>query len=662
MDNNVVTNKKTRKRIRTPSKWKRNVRKEKRQHGDEYINTKGIVKPKKSVMPKSCHSNYCYFSCEKKILPAEREEINKQFWTLDDNSKAHFYSKHVQRVIAKRKRTENENSKKTYSYEYSFFLNNVKIRVCQEFFCSTLNISKNRIYYYFKKMRNIVTDIPRKSLLGQHIKKTIPEEIKNEVRQHIESFHCMESHYCRANTSKKYLDRGLNLTRMYNLYLETTENPVKFQMYSDIFNYEYNFAFFKPKKDLCDRCEAYKIIRNPSEEEKSIQKEHERKKLVGYQESERDRTRYKKGNATNACILTFDLQNVFSLPKANVGHYYYRSKLNCYNLTAHCNINNNVYNAIWHEFISGRGGTHIASALVKILKKVVEDNPHLETIILWSDSCVPQNRNCIMSCALQHFLMSPFSKNVKTIEHKYSEPGHGSIQAIDSAHSCIEKYVKDLEIWTPMNLIRILTHMPPHWKFKFTVLQMQENDYLDYQAVARTMSYRSIPYSKVKHIIYKKDQIFNISYRELFESEMTELTLQQYKKTCVIWPSVPQLKQTVGVSDEKKEAFKAMLPQIPLVERPLYELIISKDSRKKGSSVPSNTSSVRDKALEEEGAGNTSTTKKQIKKKTNISAGYNIIENSEVMSHRIKTRSQTMAKEEEGLSEQVQKHIKKKNK
>ena len=52
----------------------------------------------------------------------------------------------------------------------------------------------------------------------------------------------------------------------------------------------------------------------------------------------------------------------------------------------------------------GRGSNEIASALTLVLEKVVEKFP--ESLTLWSDSCVPQNRNSIMCFALKKFLAS----------------------------------------------------------------------------------------------------------------------------------------------------------------------------------------------------------------------------------------------------------------
>lgn len=49
---------------------------------------------------------------------------------------------------------------------------------------------------------------------------------------------------------------------MYRMYIEFCgkENitPVKKYLYENIFNYEFNIAFFSPKKDQCSTCEEYK--------------------------------------------------------------------------------------------------------------------------------------------------------------------------------------------------------------------------------------------------------------------------------------------------------------------------------------------------------------------------------------------------------------------
>lgn len=157
-------------------------------------------------------------------------------------------------------------------------------------------------------------------------------------------------------------------------------------------------------------------------------------------------------------FLVFDLQNVLPCPKAEISNYYYKSKLNLYNLTAILSTTKQVYCAEWHEMLMGRArgraGNDLASALVKILEAVFADNKTLKNLILWSDSCVPQNRNSLMSYAIAYFLQLNLS--IESITMKFSTPGHSCVQEIDSVHSCIERVLDKVEYFSPVSLLRML--------------------------------------------------------------------------------------------------------------------------------------------------------------------------------------------------------------
>jgi hypothetical protein len=71
-----------------------------------------------------------------------------------------------------------------------------------------------------------------------------------------------------------------------------------------------------------------------------------------------------------------------------------------YNLTAHESINKTGFYYVWDESLCGRSGNDIASGLIKILKKIVKMYPSIKSFKLWSDSCVAQNKNSIMTFAL----------------------------------------------------------------------------------------------------------------------------------------------------------------------------------------------------------------------------------------------------------------------
>lgn len=46
--------------------------------------------------------------------------------------------------------------------------------------------------------------------------------------------------------------------------------------------------------------------------------------------------------------------------------------------------------------------------------------------------------------------------NVKELVHKYSEPGPSLIQEVDCVHSVIDRFLNNLDIHSPMHLIKLL--------------------------------------------------------------------------------------------------------------------------------------------------------------------------------------------------------------
>jgi len=241
------------------------------------------------------------------------------------------------------------------------------------------------------------------------------------VRQHIESIPALDSHYRRENTNKQYFeDCTLNITKIYQLYLDWIPpgtSPVKDWKYRQIFNHEYNYGFSPPKNDICDVCSLFKARQTAGdvteEYELEFERHHHEKIAI---KSDRDKDRL----VSDSVVLCFDLENVFSMPQCGVSSFFYKQKLTGYNLTAHAMLRtNNVvtkryYCAIWHEDQAGRGGNEIASALVVILKHAAIDFSGCNTFVTWSDSCVPQNRNQMMSFAIQNFLQS--QSEIETIK------------------------------------------------------------------------------------------------------------------------------------------------------------------------------------------------------------------------------------------------------
>lgn len=295
--------------------------------------------------------------CMAKIDRDGRQYIHDSFWALDDREKRHFYVTNVKRSPCARKRTKSETSQKEKTFQYHFNYMHVDIEVCQQFFVNTLNINKGRVYYFFGKSNGRKTVTPGPSMHGKHTKKVLDLRRKQEIRDHINKFPRMESHYCRQNTKKKYLDPGLNLSQMYRLYATESENPLKFSAYRNIFNYEFNLAFFRPKKDRCEKCVEHEQLRNPSEQQNIDYSIHRKRRTNAHNERNKDRdVKPEIAHQNKSVVAEFDLENVFQLPIANASILFYLRKFGVYNLTVV--VNKIVYNVFWNEFICGRAGTH----------------------------------------------------------------------------------------------------------------------------------------------------------------------------------------------------------------------------------------------------------------------------------------------------------------
>ena len=99
----------------------------------------------------------------------------------------------------------------------------VMFQVCATFFHNTLNISWKMV----AAAKQYFTDDgfrrePRPETRGGWNR--IAEAVRESVRQHINSFSPVPSHWCRKRSEKLYLPSDLNISRMYKLYLEDCES------------------------------------------------------------------------------------------------------------------------------------------------------------------------------------------------------------------------------------------------------------------------------------------------------------------------------------------------------------------------------------------------------------------------------------------------------
>lgn len=182
---------------------------------------------------------------------------------------------------------------------------------------------------------------------------------------------------------------------------------------------------------------------------------------------------------------------------------------------------------LYGQDVSGRSGNDLASALYKILGKVANEHEFTE-IILWSDSCVPQNRNSFISCAVQNFLRE--HPHITKLTMKYSVPGHSCIQEIDNAHSLTEKAMTQNEFYSPLGLIRILK--TSNRKSPLPVLQMKEDDFFDFGGSAKSLNIKLVQFFKVCRVEFSQT-LHEVKFKTSFtEVEQTvNLLFQNMQST-----------------------------------------------------------------------------------------------------------------------------------
>lgn len=132
----------------------------------------------------------------------------------------------------------------------------------------------------------------------------------------------MPSHYCRAKTSREYLEPILsNMTQLYRTYQENCELEGRECLGRKLFDklfLKLNLSLFHPKKDRCDDCCSHKTGNITAEE----YAQHVLKKDRARKEKDTD-----KGIAqSGAChVCTKDVESVKLAPYLQTSAIYYKN-------------------------------------------------------------------------------------------------------------------------------------------------------------------------------------------------------------------------------------------------------------------------------------------------------------------------------------------------
>lgn len=476
----------TRKRKRNEAEWKRNKRKEKNNLGEEHISSRG--KHIQAKVPKSQDCSKCRFKCTEKFSDEERKNLCSSYWNLKDYArKKGFILSQLNVTETSRERLKGQERKKNreLSIEYSFQKTNVKERVCKTFFMKTLCISWGPIHKALEGRDSSGAFVESDKRGKSESANKTDENIRKQIKEHIESFPSVQSHYTRKDSRRRYLAQSLTITKMYHLYKEKMQsqnlNAASEKVYRRIFCDEYNLAFFKPKKDQCATCCKYEALRGQEKEAfQNEYQEHLHRNKRAKEEKSNDRKRARTDETFTTC--SFDLQSVLQLPHSNVSLMYYSRKLCFYNLcvwegkepfTGSCYC--------WTEIDGKRGSNEISTCILKWLLSLPQN---ITEISLYSDTCGGQNRNQNFSAMLKYFLST--QDHVTTITQNFLESGHTEME-VDSMHAAIEHEKKHTDVFCVTDWLGVFKRARRNVKSPYKIFKLKHTDFLDFQNTASSL-------------------------------------------------------------------------------------------------------------------------------------------------------------------------------
>lgn len=97
-----------------------------------------------------------------------------------------------------------------------------KIKICQ-LFLNSLSIRYQMVKTAAKNSYHLNSSTVADDSRGSQRIFAVSDHMKQNVRDHINSFSTVSSHYCRKKTTKQYLDAALNITKMFDLYKKDYE-------------------------------------------------------------------------------------------------------------------------------------------------------------------------------------------------------------------------------------------------------------------------------------------------------------------------------------------------------------------------------------------------------------------------------------------------------
>lgn len=577
---NTINKRKSRVSVKGDTRQFRIYRNQRRNTGLEYItNTGKIVKSRTSKVLLDCKAK-----CNSKIEDSLRGQLFNLYWSMGSfNRRTAYLSKLItcSPKISSRKRRDTPEKQKPREKTYQYYVpkDGELLRVCKGCFMKIFGENT-------KFLRNICTNMlsspaqrcsPDKRGCAPPGNKRSQDDIKLLIN-HINKLPSYESHYCRKETSKKYLPSHFTLQRAYDEYKTSVEKPVSRTLYEKYFK-NAGLKVKNPKKDTCAQCDKYKIqltdnIISPEQKTKIIEDKikHQDEAEQTYESKRNDIATMSK----NQCVLSFDLQQCLPTPSLESSVAFYKRQLWTYNLTVHNCASTTATCYIWYETLAKRGANDIGSCVYNYLSNLPKNITH---VTMYSDCCPGQNKNSILMAMCLFFLDQ--QETVQIIDHKFMVSGHSRMEC-DSDHAKIEKARKTFpsSINHPYDWIQLIKYAG---KNKFLVVEMAQDMFFDFNSLFKTTyqmkktneNKEKFVFRDVKWIRYTKNEKGIVHYKTSIDSNAKFHKLNLNKRNPVSMNIPKAYDDNLCITEEKKKDLMSLLKFIPETFHNFYKNIKS---------------------------------------------------------------------------------------
>jgi hypothetical protein len=136
---------------------------------------------------------------------------------------------------------------------------------------------------------------------------------------------------------------------------------------------------------------------------------------------------------------------------------------------------------------------------------------------------------------------------------KFSTPGHGCVQEVDNIHSFIKKVFNDSKYFSLKTFKGLIENS--NRKNPYKVIEMQSENFFDYQSCAKLFNYKSIPFSKVFQIRLTRN-FFEDEYRLNPTSDLINANIRHYESSLEILTTIKEMNFIIQKGVKRKISYQ----------------------------------------------------------------------------------------------------------